>query len=489
MHVAYVKNRLFNKAIRTSQYQKLSGNQPSLHHIRVFGCTAFIYDRTPTSKVHARAQVGIYLGSDDHGIYKCEIRSSRKIVFSRNVTFDEYSFPALGDTETDSSSGESHDDYEPDNDYNSESSSHCSSSTEFVNIPEDDVLRSENDDVPSDDRRDEQVEPRVASTSSSRPTRNRNTPVRFNPSANLGHHYAGNTINIPITTSDSPSVEEALEHSSLEEKELWIRSIQEELENLEKLETWKIVNKKSNILYRDKRKLIPTHIVLKIKRDKNGKPVRFKARIVAGGNLQIKGIDYQDVYAPVVDFSLVRTCIALAFLKGWKTCHVDITAAFLNGEIDSKIIVTSPVNLPKSLRQIDLFLLRKSLYGLKQAPLMWYRKLIDTLRSMGFENISASGAVMIKKDHYGKVVVIVLVYVDDILFFGKNQVSMNTSITRILRIFPGNNMGEVEWYLNVSISYTDSAVCLMQTAYIEALALTHCLENANKVYSPMASSF
>jgi len=48
------------------------------------------------------------------------------------------------------------------------------------------------------------------------------------------------------------------------------------------------------------RKALPSHWVFDYKTDKDGYLTRFKARIVAGGHHQSEGIDYEDIFAPVV---------------------------------------------------------------------------------------------------------------------------------------------------------------------------------------------
>ncbi len=72
---------------------------------------------------------------------------------------------------------------------------------------------------------------------------------------------------------------EALELSTLAEKELWLEAIQKELEAMQQTATWKPVKKN----FKKGMKPLPTH-VLRIKRNADGLPIQFKARIVAGGN-------------------------------------------------------------------------------------------------------------------------------------------------------------------------------------------------------------
>ncbi len=80
--------------------------------------------------------------------------------------------------------------------------------------------------------------------------------------------------------------------------------------------------------------VLPSHVILKVKRDENGAATRFKARVVVGGHKQQRDIDFDDIYAPVVEFSSIRLFLIVAFKNNWKWEHVDVTAAFLNGDID-----------------------------------------------------------------------------------------------------------------------------------------------------------
>lgn len=91
-HVVYVKNRIPNRSIKCSPYERLTGSKPSLKYIRVFGCAAFFYEHNPKSKVHARATAGIMLGCNDHGVYTIECLIDSKIINFVHVSFDELSF-------------------------------------------------------------------------------------------------------------------------------------------------------------------------------------------------------------------------------------------------------------------------------------------------------------------------------------------------------------------------------------------------------------
>ncbi len=63
----------------------------------------FVKNNDQKRKLHSREQLGIILGCSVHGIYKAELISSRKFVYTRHVTFDESSFLALEEESSSSS--------------------------------------------------------------------------------------------------------------------------------------------------------------------------------------------------------------------------------------------------------------------------------------------------------------------------------------------------------------------------------------------------
>ena len=68
---------------------------PTYTHLRVFGCLCFpLFPSTTIHKLHPRSTPCVFLGypSSDRG-YKCYDLSSRKIIISRHILFDEATFP------------------------------------------------------------------------------------------------------------------------------------------------------------------------------------------------------------------------------------------------------------------------------------------------------------------------------------------------------------------------------------------------------------
>lgn len=46
--------------------------------------------------------------------------------------------------------------------------------------------------------------------------------------------------------------------------------------------------------------------------------VKYEARFVAKGFSQIAGIDYEETFATIAQYSSIKTILALATLMGWK---------------------------------------------------------------------------------------------------------------------------------------------------------------------------
>lgn len=69
----------------------------------------------------------------------------------------------------------------------------------------------------------------------------------------------------------------------------------------------------------------------------NGDVNKNKARLVAKVFLQKPGVDFGEVFAPVVKVETVRMVVAFASWNNWSLYHMDVKSAFLNGALDEEV--------------------------------------------------------------------------------------------------------------------------------------------------------
>ena len=67
-----------------------------------------------------------------------------------------------------------------------------------------------------------------------------------------------------------------------------------------------------------------------------------KHGLVAQGFSRKPGIDYDETFSPVARFELVRTVIALEVQNDLKLHQIDVTTAFLNGDLKDEVYMKQP---------------------------------------------------------------------------------------------------------------------------------------------------
>lgn len=90
------------------------------------------------------------------------------------------------------------------------------------------------------------------------------------------------------------------------DKEKWQQAMQEEIDSLKRMGTWKLVEPPEG------RKIVGCKWVFKIKYNADGSIARCKARLVAQGFSQIEGVDYTETFAPVARYTSFRVVLTLS---------------------------------------------------------------------------------------------------------------------------------------------------------------------------------
>lgn len=144
---------------------------------------------------------------------------------------------------------------------------------------------------------------------------------------------------LPQQMALNPSPSEALRGPQANH---WREAIRRELDGLEAMDTWAVVDRPPNV------RLVDSKLILKVKTDPDGIPMKFKARLVARGFTQVAGIDFEETFAPVAPYTAIRTVFALAAANRWHIECTDFTQAYLNGQLEHEVYMKPPAgaNVP-----------------------------------------------------------------------------------------------------------------------------------------------
>ncbi|GJW92938.1 putative ribonuclease H-like domain-containing protein [Tanacetum coccineum] len=135
----------------------------------------------------------------------------------------------------------------------------------------------------------------------------------------------------------------------------------------------------------------------KIQKDERGTVVKNKARLVAQGHTQEEGIDYDEVFAPVVRIEAIRLFLAYASFKDFIVYQMDVKSAFLYGKIEEEVYVCQPPGFEDPHYLDKVYKVDKALYGLHQAPRAWYETLSTYLLDNGFHRGQIDKTLFIKR--------------------------------------------------------------------------------------------
>ena len=264
----------------------------------------------------------------------------------------------------------------------------------------------------------------------------------------------------------------------------WREAIAAELNGLMKNETWDVIPESDMPAGSN---LMNCHMVFTVKRLSDGSIEKFKCRLVANGNTQRHGVDFDRIFSTVVKISTIRVVLAIAAAYDYNLTSVDVKQAYLQATLSEDLYMRMPPGLPsydKDGRRL-VVKLRKSLYGLRQAGREWGQLLTSFLVSYGFRQSSIDVCLytLTRGDRF----IWLLVWVDDCVIVD-NDMSLRASFVAALNTrFPLTDSGELEWILGVKVTRDRPArrLVLSQALYVTDLLkrFSHVHENVSKSYT------
>ncbi len=257
----------------------------------------------------------------------------------------------------------------------------------------------------------------------------------------------------------------------------WLKAIHDELKNLydnHVMTFVKTIPKNAN--------LISTQWVFAIKRNNLNEIIKFKARIVARGDLQIYGLDYTIAYSPTLDIICIRIIIFYASKFKWNTFQLDIQAAYLNAPLERDVYVKIPQgdkNYGKGYWKLN-----KSLYGLKQSGRNWNSTITEFLIKIGFKQCKNEHCLFYHINNENKVSCLIGLYVDDMIITGFNY-DLLYFIQKIKNKFSISNCQSINYILGISIEKDENFnYSISQKSYIINLLNRFNINNIKKCNTP-----
>ena len=225
----------------------------------------------------------------------------------------------------------------------------------------------------------------------------------------------------------------------------WILAMKSEMESLLKNGTYELVELPKG------RKALKNKWVFKLKRDENEQLTKFKARLVVKGFGQKEGVDFDEIFSPVVKMTSIRVILGMAASMDLEVEQLDVKTAFLHGDLEEEIYMEQPEGFEVEGKEHMVCKLKKSLYGLKQAPRQWYKKFDSFMVGHGYKRTDADPCVYIQRFTGGKFIILLL-YVDDMLIVGQDVSMIRKLKADLSKYFDMKDLGPAKQILGMEIT-------------------------------------
>jgi len=223
------------------------------------------------------------------------------------------------------------------------------------------------------------------------------------------------------------------------------------------------------------KRAIGSQWVFKIKRKPDGAIDKYKGRVVAQGFSQVWGVHYNEVFASTARMAAMHAVIAIAATEDLELESVDVSTAFLNGDIDAEIYMKIPEGLevegnPQPGEDPKRWVVRllKGLYGIKQGPRIWALKLHSVLTDIGFEQTDCDHSVYVYRRGDDRIVP--PIHVNDLLLASNSSAAIQKVKAELASHFKLHDQGPATSILGMKIerNHTTRTISLSQPGYIES---------------------
>lgn len=496
-----IMNSTWNSGINGIPEEIWSGKSVDLSKFRIFGCKAMVKVPDGTRKKWDKKSIEcIFVGyAEEQKGYRFLEKSTRKLIISRDVMFFENEMSTRDKqcntpfmmVEKKSTDDELREESEADNsssdlyDSSIETSVRDRSNESNETLPQNSTVISMNDgnessgtmtnDVSAINNDVDNLSEMDDTAASTLDDRRADPSYHGRATISGGDRPATRSISRflnPFSGFAFFSVSEALESP---ERDGWKAAMDDEMKSLMENRTWDLVPLPSG------KKALRNKWVLRKKMDSNGTE-KYKARLVVKGCSQRKGIDYDEVYSPVVRYASIRYLMSLAAQFDMEIFQMDAVTAFLQGDLDDEIYMYQPEYFNDHTDKVCK--LRKSIYGLKQASRIWNSILSKVLMKAGYTQSKMDSCVYFKFVIDKKI--FIAIYVDDVLIF-TNCANLKHELREILMSnFKMKDLGIAKFCVGLHITRDrkNGIIYLDQSKYIEELLEKFGMSNCNPIDTP-----
>ena len=210
--------------------------------------------------------------------------------------------------------------------------------------------------------------------------------------------------------------------------------------------------------------MIGTKWIFKDKSNEHGIVIRNKSRLVAQGYTQVEGVDFDQIFAPIVRLESIKIIFAIACHLNFNLYQMDVKNAFLNGMLQEEVYVEQRKGFVDPHKPNDVYKLKRALYGPKQAPRTWYDRLTSYLIKNGFKRRNSDNTLFIQRDK--KYLVVAQIYADDIVFGSTNDTLAKSFTDEIKKMFEMSMVSEITYFLGLQVKQTDKGIYINQAKYV-----------------------
>lgn len=460
----YIKNRSPAASLdqNTTPYEMWTGKKPDISHLRIFGSPAMVHIPKEKRRKWDKKAKKMYLVGYSENVkgYRLYDPKSRSVIVARDVVIME----KIDDNPTTSIliEEQSHPDESADKD--SVNSSDNENQNDKTYIP--DISSSESDDSFVDTLSMSPEAKNIASRQF-----DVNLPekrVRRKPD------YYHNNVNMCVDMSGGQiSLDEAMSGS---EKDQWQCAMKDELKSFRDSDSWEVVDRPQDST------VVKNKWVFKKKYNSEGE-VRYRARLVAKGFTQQKGIDFNETFSPVLRYSTLRLMLAISVELGLKINHLDVPTAFLNGLLHETVYMEIPECSDIENCNNKVLKLKKCIYGLKQSARAWYFQVEECLLKLKFQKSLYEPCLFIKNDKNAKIYV--ALFVDDFFVFYNCQNMYKEMLNVLVTNFRIKDLGEIKQCLGMRVNVNNDSITVDQQQFIETILTKFNMLNCSHSDTPM----